>query len=989
MQQTLSRRILLENQFENHIVGNLIQFGIYLKSVSSEYDAFIFMARKAICLVDVLEALGFPLDKTKVVSDRILDINPSSFEGRKVALVDDTLIVGTTLSEAKNKLVKAGVSEVKVFTFCADDTWNRNYIQPDYIQLILPSDQLLTFCIGEVRAFSVLNRPYLVDFPILGEVEVNYKAFLKKISDKTFTYNLITIPNQVEEDDECEMYSLLPSHAFQKNIFQALGVGIQNITQIFKYRIFIQRENEIARVKIVPIVTLEPLTKNDIDHLFNSIVGSDPTTDGICEVLSTSEIRQRFIQYFLSAKIGLYLTESLKSQLPSFGTVTLSQQEIGCYFGHRLSKTICHIIYGHQTTIVHPYSIAQLPEEQNEYCTAILTEKVSASGNILYDLFDIFAKLFIEKEIPIRKGNTSQEGIARLKNGISFGKVIEFIKQNYEQLDIEEPRIKSYVSVALDVTNDWGASIPITCVSNDGSVVYRAYRHGELGLRTKEVDYLLHEFIGQFLDSNLRSRDSIIDHLLLEKLMVLFFRIATTEKLIKKFNEDEHDRSSVINLGWYLMGAILTTKYDSSFPNRYEDWLLYTLINEKNGILQGTPIGDNKFEYCLNPNYLKTIGQGEFNPMPDSGHIYLARDYGAMLGSLYQKKSIDDSKYSYLKNSPLDIRSMVLLSTCNTIEDTAMALAAEVIEFYAHFSSRVKKRFEVNFVDRNSIKKAINDLTNSNGYASFNQAFLKYYGAFDNDALFKRKSEILDFCREFQNALLTRLENLFDRVLRLKTYSAEYSSRTKDELGELISNCARLLFENGNTLLLYRVLLEWYLNCFESDAITTGAMIAYECNGQVHEKQIVRLKKEEIDDTTQIAHRTNLANALKGKKIGDTISVTLEGVTTVYVIKSFHNRMTTTNAEHSFEEFNANVRDTSLGELNNYALIKNKIEKFKLLTDKESAKSFISNSIERIKRGIDNREESLMGSHKEIERITLSFFGNNRRKRLNNNNHIN
>src|SRR5437667_9719986 len=94
---------LVLQQFEIGLQAELIEFGKRLNQL--DVDLIILMARKAVGLLDLLQVIGVQIRGKEILSDRVLDLNPEYFKGKKVALVDDTLIKGTTLKTAKEKLI--------------------------------------------------------------------------------------------------------------------------------------------------------------------------------------------------------------------------------------------------------------------------------------------------------------------------------------------------------------------------------------------------------------------------------------------------------------------------------------------------------------------------------------------------------------------------------------------------------------------------------------------------------------------------------------------------------------------------------------------------------------------------------------------------------------------------------------------------------------------------------------------------------------------
>src|SRR5436853_4861991 len=101
--------------FEDDISAALLEFGKDLAKIDA--DIFVFLARKSLCLYDLLLKLGVPPVQRCVVSDRVLDMDLSPFKGRRVALIDDTLIVGTTVARTKRRLDDAGAI-VQTNVFC-------------------------------------------------------------------------------------------------------------------------------------------------------------------------------------------------------------------------------------------------------------------------------------------------------------------------------------------------------------------------------------------------------------------------------------------------------------------------------------------------------------------------------------------------------------------------------------------------------------------------------------------------------------------------------------------------------------------------------------------------------------------------------------------------------------------------------------------------------------------------------------------------------
>src|SRR3989442_14392427 len=84
-------------QFEPDIAAAVIEFGKSLSRIKA--GIFVFLARKSLYLYDVLLSAGIPPIEQCVVSDRVLDMRVGAVNGKNVALIDDTLIVETTVAK--------------------------------------------------------------------------------------------------------------------------------------------------------------------------------------------------------------------------------------------------------------------------------------------------------------------------------------------------------------------------------------------------------------------------------------------------------------------------------------------------------------------------------------------------------------------------------------------------------------------------------------------------------------------------------------------------------------------------------------------------------------------------------------------------------------------------------------------------------------------------------------------------------------------------
>lgn len=200
---------ILLREFEPDMAKQLIAFGQKLSKIDA--DIFVFLARKSLCLYDVLLKLGTPPIECCVVSDRVLDMKLDPFRGKRVALVDDTLILGTSLAKAKQTLEDAG-AQVSTHVFCLDQRWHcPSLIIPDSIAVETSDDRIMTFCTGEVRALSIVPRPYLVDFPLTRQFRLKTTE-LDSLLAQMAIHQPGSSTNQGPLDDSAQCGHFLPEN---------------------------------------------------------------------------------------------------------------------------------------------------------------------------------------------------------------------------------------------------------------------------------------------------------------------------------------------------------------------------------------------------------------------------------------------------------------------------------------------------------------------------------------------------------------------------------------------------------------------------------------------------------------------------------------------------------------------------------------------------------------------------------------------------------
>ena len=103
----------------------------------STADVFMVMSRKAACFITFLKRHGKVSFDGKLVTDRVLDFDTKWLEGKRVILIDDVIVSGTTIYSVIEKLKVAKVCNIKVYVLGV----NQKFFNKDIFEYIDSNQQ--------------------------------------------------------------------------------------------------------------------------------------------------------------------------------------------------------------------------------------------------------------------------------------------------------------------------------------------------------------------------------------------------------------------------------------------------------------------------------------------------------------------------------------------------------------------------------------------------------------------------------------------------------------------------------------------------------------------------------------------------------------------------------------------------------------------------------------------------------------------------------
>lgn len=740
---TPKQRELILAQFTPDIATQLLNFGNYLSTLDA--DLVVFMARASLCLYDVLVALGIrPIEKP-IISDRALDFSLEPFRGRRVALIDDTLILGTSLGRKKRLLEKEAGAEVTTHVFCIDaDWWTPEVIEPDFSCVELSDRQVMAFCASEVRAFSLLPRPYLVDFPFSDPIKLRWNEYATFLSSVNWTSRNVT--SALQARNGVFSFTFFPSDTVIDAWKLLLPRDIFSHLDILKVRTFVRRVEDVAWLTLVPVATVRPISHGDLERLLRSLldsleIGAKQQVPNLGSSARSPTSRCRLTQYILSVAVGRQFLHDLSAVKTIPPEVSFSRREADRHFGPWLSEELKVLLrtssfeaLGRRQGVAAettPPSPSCAPQAHSDDWGATLIESAwhRWPGNqpdsdpaflgdirsVVSDFADIFSEMHDRHELAARK-EARQLGAAifeanaveapnrdRLSKGVSWGTIVSSLSHRY---GVHEPGTAANLfSLVLDVCNDLGVAVPIVCDS--GGSVYRAYRHGENVKYAEQDDYLAWEVLNGFCQGSNRST---IPHLAAEKALVLLMRIGAA----LQFMEPIFGRSGIdgiVRIDFDLKGAVPIYSRKASDRRDRDIWLTKRLLHR--GVLRrkGQP----------GPY---TLGEKPGGHTPRLAAGSEAFELGYLIGQLYSAKG-----HGADRAAPLDDRSLTLLATCASPRSTAAALQAEMNIFCDWYAQEGRRLLEaIDWSSAESLTGVLAKLRQSRAAEAVNSAEFKFAG---------------------------------------------------------------------------------------------------------------------------------------------------------------------------------------------------------------------------------------------------------------------
>lgn len=636
------------NQFEPVHRQHLLAFANRVAAL--DVDVIMPMARKAACLLDALRSLGLFGPNALVVSDRATDFGTAWLEGSTIALIDDSIVSGSSIYRLQRLLEQAKVKSVRTLSYCVNSRWwNSNLAQPENPYQVLSDRESQAFCVQVVQALAAIPRPYNVDWPLFRVTGASDEvmASVKSLPG----WRTVHLSSGYQSQNGIEVLALHPSSSVRKAGRDYLGAALSS-NPLLKVRVYAERDHARQKwtITFLPIAGMGTQAISSV----HSAAGSILSTFNMNLSSIRPEGAYRLVQYAASANLQGVLERYWDSWLPGSTRSEPDRSHTALVFPPAYVGAI-------QDAVSDPLSIARSLDRNlttrstdlglGRGCDWLLPKPPAQTAETT--LTQAFEGLHRERELPARQVLKDQGALAiagneplsgRLLTGYSFAELAGLLSAGRSS----QQAIDQEVSTFLDLATDMGIAVPV--ISSADGLVGRLFRHGEDAVYGAAESRQL--VVGLAEVAKCR-KEGLLPRILAEKFSVLFVRVGIADNWLQEWR-GRLGKANTIGVRHNLYGAVTQLESEHMYLAQSDETVPAQLANE--GILDRV--------------------EGRYTVAEVSSEVPLTRSREASaraLGALVGQVTGDIGGRPML--SATDFGRMV---TCATPRTTAEALGAEL-----------------------------------------------------------------------------------------------------------------------------------------------------------------------------------------------------------------------------------------------------------------------------------------------------------------------
>lgn len=699
------RRDIFLSQFDSNFRSYVVEFSKSITEWSKTYDVLIFIARKAACLAGCLEDLRMCSFHCTVISNRVLDFDISWLTGKRVAIIDDALISGTTIDKILDRLSSISTAVVDVHVLSLDrDWWSPALVRPTSSALQLNSEQTAQICSNIVKAISLTPRPYSIDYPLFKGLRLRETDYLDIGNSQEWIVQESTSYAQFHGD--VRTYTILPTAETLIRFCKNYGLP-DNADIILKIRLFVLKVREQYWCETLPIVIFPPLHKANLKEAFDNLI-SDTKLEQYkylfrsCKTDEALKVRLQLIQYFISTKLAIWWFNSFEKSILKSIELNQDHRNIGFLFPPEIASIVAKFsAFGEFKFNTHKLNFSEDKQSIESGVHHSDFDELSA----MRELYTPFLNLFKNEELRARRlvkklgrmvyvNEEFSNVVNRLDRGFSIIDLKTFLQSVGQSIDPLK-----VIHYFLDVYIDRGAVVPITCCKDD--YVFRAYRHGEDVEFSENEIKLCVNMLKSLVDAY---GNTSLPHTILEKALVLFVRVGVERGFLELTTKPISEYDKAVGVRFYLHGAVVVGAFDKHIYKYDKNSSLSKILEDSEYIRRTTKTGP--YEIVSRP-------QGGV----DCDGTRVANQLGMVLGRLLRGK-----------NRILSVDDLILVASCPYPLDLIGSMAAEVNIFLGFFYNAHRSYFpENNFPD----EKLFCNIRKQNAWIALNSGSWKYVSYMD------------------------------------------------------------------------------------------------------------------------------------------------------------------------------------------------------------------------------------------------------------------
>lgn len=533
----------------------------------SNADVFVIMAHKAVQLFFILLEQGYINNKISqkvVITNQALDFNCDYLLGKRITIIDDIVISGTSIASTVHNLLGMGVCEgdIEVITIAKDSDYFKMRFENTSGDSVLHCDTVLkdAECI-ELSAtiskiFSNYGVPYDVDFPYYESTLLEPQK-LKLFHDNIF-WEICDVTNDAQQAGQVSSYTLYPTQCVREKLWDLIGVELEECVHL-KVRTYIKKyRNGSLELSVVPMCLFNEISESKLNELYFFL--KPENTDIILNKNNLSVAQMRFLQFYIAHQLYVIFSEIIALGQGKAPHKDMLLQLFGLVDGATIYNAIC-APQQKKTNLSIPKICIVEPDDDallKEYNKSPIGQR--SLNNLQYirqrdefeqmcwlnqTLFDPFLWWYDTKEIEVRKEirdsalhyihdrERINKLLYRLNSGFSLATLRGMLRLSLDKLPAD--KTDRVISSLLDRAIDDGIIVPTIYyhnVSRKGKYLCRAYRHGEdLPFALADECRLLRfiQGIGEKIPNVKRDEQHLtadgIAKVSLEKMIVLFYQM--------------------------------------------------------------------------------------------------------------------------------------------------------------------------------------------------------------------------------------------------------------------------------------------------------------------------------------------------------------------------------------------------------------------------------------------------------------------------------